>query len=69
MDIANSVRTLQQVVHAAAGTPDERTDAVEGTGLNKAITWADVMAFANGVEPPVIDHDPDEGRGKKRRLN
>ena len=68
MDIANSVRTLQQVVHAAAGTPDERPDL--GDPQTKAITWADVMRYAEGVEPPVIDHDPDEGGGKnRRRLN
>lgn len=65
-DIADAVRTLQQVVHAAAGTPDERPDPAE-TGVNQPVTWADVMRYADRVPPPALEHDPDEGGTKKRR--
>lgn len=68
-DIASALRTLQQVVHAAAGTPDERPDPAE-TGIHQPITWADVMRYASQARMPnTIEHDPGEGGARKRKLN
>ena len=47
--VANAVRTLQQVVHAAVGTPDERPDGAE----RRRWSWADVMALAGRLDDTV----------------